>query len=757
MPPPSGRIPSQTYLAVLNAGWVMYLLALLLVLGLLLRLPRQGANRPMIRFWLTALLLELLLKGSELHGALTLSGFVPPLEFSVPQAVAYDFVRQVMQWLFMSYLVLGALVAAEIPIRRWWHGRLFLGSIALAMLSLLTSLRSLASIESVGVGLVLLASALLVSREARGERERGMLFLAIAMVLYAIPHLVPSLSLLLGGSITPRARQIKNMIEPFALTVTVLLLGGATILLVLQDSVLRVGRLREEHIREVGASEARLQAIIGAAGEAILTFTPAWVVELANEASARLFRAPSGELVGRRLVELIDLDEGRWSSVFDDVSSGRRPQVTVTGTGNRPDDAAFPVECTLAALAMGDPGRGGGVAILRDLSKRLAAEAERERFERRIAESEKMLAIGRVVSGVAHELNNPLAVVLGQSEQLVDDGTDQELRTGMRLINEQAHRARHIVRDLLAFVREGQDHREPVNLGRLVERVVAGQAAEAGSLGIALRHEVTEGEVVVMADPVAVEQVLVNLIDNAFDATGAAGLVRVRLGCRTGAAELMVEDNGPGVPDGIENRIFEPFFTTKPTGAGTGLGLSVSVGLLERLGGSLLFENRPTPTVGARFVVRLPLAPVDATPPTVAPDGPQPAPTLPSGSPGTVLIVDDEPSVRITLERIFRRWGWEVITRGDGATALSSLAPGTRPKPDLILCDLRMPQMTGEAFYAALESVRPELLERVVFVTGDMVAQDTARFLAVAGRPVVEKPFTIPEISRIVTEVVGSA
>ncbi len=467
--------------------------------------------------------------------------------------------------------------------------------------------------------------------------------------------------------------RVLHQLRNYALAFSGLLLGAAVAVLVVQDSVLQVARTREEYLRDVGASEARLKRIIEAAGEAILTFSPERLIELANDAAARLFRLPAGDLIGRRLDGLVELEDLTWDAGLTAMLTAGDHQATLTGTGLRPGDASFPLELTIGPLTSGELPGGGGVAIVRDLSHRLAAEAERERFERRIAESEKMLAIGRVVSGVAHELNNPLAVVLGQSEQLVAHGSDVELREGMRMINEQAHRARHIVRDLLAFVRHREDHREPVSLVDLVDRVITAQSGEAGELGVTVEIEPVTDAPLALADRLALEQVLVNLLDNAMDSTGRGGVVRVAVGHRGGVAEIRVEDDGPGVPEGLLGRIFEPFFTTKPTGQGTGLGLSVSVGLLEQLGGSLTLENRPAPGVGARFVVQVPLAPDHLTVEQTEPPTGFPTVLLGEGQPGHAMVIDDEPAVRVTLGRIFRRWGWSVHEEGNAENALAIL------------------------------------------------------------------------------------
>jgi CheY-like chemotaxis protein len=278
--------------------------------------------------------------------------------------------------------------------------------------------------------------------------------------------------------------------------------------------------------------------------------------------------------------------------------------------------------------------------------------------------------------------------------------------------------------------------------------------------GISLARTMPELPLEVLADAVAVEQVLVNLLDNALDAVGDHGTVRVIVQVLGEMVELVVEDSGSGVPDAVMPRLFEPFYTTKPIGEGTGLGLPVSLGLIEQQGGTLAFENRPSEGVGARVRIRLPLAAPRLV--TVEPHHP-PAATFPlpprrqNGEVGEVLLIDDEVAVRATLGRMFRRSGWRVreVSRGEEALA-TLLGEGADPLPEVIFCDLRMPGLSGQQVHNILVEERPELLRRFAFVTGDVIADGTARFLIESGRPVLEKPFTIAEAAAVVERILVS-
>ncbi len=754
LPPIPGPLPLSE---VETVGHLIHWVVALLLLLLFSQLPRFGAHRDLLWTWLAAWVALLVGESALAAGALGML-----LHTIFPGVIGAQILGALALPARLTFLVLVTVAAVRASGRR--IGGPLLRQLVVVVFAIGLVLASFdrfdlaRRVQLLATPVLFFGSAQLVLAAARGERQRGLTFLALGMVVFAgvatLAQLFPTGQ---AGFLPDAVRPLLDASSSYMQALATGLLGAAVVVLVVQDSVLEVARTREEHLRDVGASEARLKRIIEAAGEAIVTFGPERRIDMANVAAARLFRIPAGSVVGRRLDDLLAIGNGGWDDALAPVFAGQPAQATLTATAHRPGDASFPVEFSVGPLEQGEH-RTGGVAIVRDLTQRIAAEAERERFERRVAESEKMLAIGRVVSGVAHELNNPLAVVLGQSEQLVETTDAGELRDGLQLINEQAHRARHIVKDLLAFVRHREDRREPVALADLVARVVATQAGEARKHDVAVTVSLPDQPLHVLVDRLGLEQVLVNLVDNAMDATGAGGRVRVAISREPGTGVVAVEDDGPGVPDEVSDRIFEPFFTTKPTGQGTGLGLAVSVGLLEQHGGSLALENRPSPGIGARFVVRVPLATGSAALEAHGPEAAAPAALrLPPNRDALAWIIDDEPAVRTTLARIFTRWGWQVHEEGDAEATLAALGDLGPMVPTVLLCDLKMPGMNGRDFYHALLAARPDLAERVIFVTGDVVEPDTAQFLASAGREVVEKPFTIAEIARTVERVVAQA
>lgn len=265
------------------------------------------------------------------------------------------------------------------------------------------------------------------------------------------------------------------------------------------------------------------------------------------------------------------------------------------------------IECT-ATPVLDDGVAAGVLSIARDITDARRADEERAQLQIQLAQSQRMQTVGRVVSGVAHELNNPLAAILSFSELLLEEERSPADQEALRIIYDQALRSRAIVRDLLAFVRRRQERvREtlaPHALADAALRALRPQLALAGG-----QVELAAGgeDVHVRADRAGIEQVLTNLLLNAAHAATPGGSVRVSVERRGERCRIVVEDSGPGIPAEVMPHIFEPFFTTKGTGQGTGLGLPVSLGIVEQHGGTLTAENRAAAEGGgARFVVELP-------------------------------------------------------------------------------------------------------------------------------------------------------
>jgi CheY-like chemotaxis protein len=390
--------------------------------------------------------------------------------------------------------------------------------------------------------------------------------------------------------------------------------------------------------------------------------------------------------------------------------------------------------------------------FMRDIAEQKRAASERDRLQAELAQSQKMQAVGQLVSGVAHELNNPLAAIMAFAEDMMADQRDDGDREALGVIGEQALRARSIVRDLLTFVRKNEaEERAQVEPGELIRTVARSFGPQMERAGVALESEAPQLPALVVSRT-GIEQVLTNLVANAVQAAGPGGRVRVAARRAGGWCELVVEDSGAGIPAEVMPRLFEPFFTTRPPGQGTGLGLAVAHGIVEQHQGRIVAENRAEG--GARFVVALPLPGVarastpPKSPPVALPQRDSGESQAPNTARRRVLVIDDERTIRVALRRYFERRGWELDEAEDGRAGCERLlgvdgGTATSRPYDVIICDLKMPGMSGIELHRRLETERPELLERLLFSTGDTASAEAAVFLDRTRCPVLEKPFEL--------------
>ncbi|WP_344711113.1 hybrid sensor histidine kinase/response regulator [Sphingomonas humi] len=372
-----------------------------------------------------------------------------------------------------------------------------------------------------------------------------------------------------------------------------------------------------------------------------------------------------------------------------------------------------------------------------DLTEAKRGQAELARSREALHQAEKLTALGSLLAGVSHELNNPLSIVTTQAsllEELVE-GTPAADRAFK--VRRAAERCSRIVQTFLAMARQKAPERREVRVGEVARAAFELVEYQLRTGGVETAFEVAPDLPPISADPDQLHQVLVNLLINAQQALqDRAGQRRMILRvARAGsdAIRIEVEDNGPGVPQDIRSRIFEPFFSTKPQGTGTGVGLSFSQGLVEAHGGRLdLFDGREG---GACFRITLPILPIAIGEAT----GPSDSASPHSQNRGRLLVVDDEPELAEAIAIYAGRAGYQVDMAEDGASAIARLKSATY---DLVLSDLRMPGLDGPGLYAWIAEEQPHLLGRLGFVTGDTMGQAADQFLERTGCPVIEKPFT---------------
>jgi two-component system NtrC family sensor kinase len=387
------------------------------------------------------------------------------------------------------------------------------------------------------------------------------------------------------------------------------------------------------------------------------------------------------------------------------------------------------------------------VELHNQISERQQAEEQLQRQQEALFQSEKLAAMGSLLASVAHELNNPLSVVTMQAELLGDELTDKGMAERVRLITQSAERCVRIVQNFLALARQNPPQRTQVSLNAVVEEAMELLSYPLQVDDVDIIWQPADDLPPLWADPHQLHQVIVNLVTNAHQALRDTSTPRqLRLTTRSSAARtdvsLEVGDSGAGIPSSLQERIFEPFFTTKPPGVGTGLGLPFCKGIVEGHGGSISIQSQP----GHGTVFRVEL-PVDALP---APATEVPAvETSPTTGGKAILVIDDEPGITSALAYLLRRDGHTVETAAHGRQALAQLQKG---EYDLILCDLRMPELDGPGFYRELGQQYPQLLRRVIFLTGDTLSPEARGFLEQVGVPRLNKPFRAAEVRRIVQQ-----
>ena len=501
--------------------------------------------------------------------------------------------------------------------------------------------------------------------------------------------------------------------------------------------------------REIGADdsslpkhlEAELRVVLDAVPAGVLLLDTAGRVQFLNPAFAQLFgvdfwqarragHIENLELLLRHRFRAATSLSFRWRASRDGEGKPAVDELELLNPVRRViERSSLPVEDR-------DGRATGWLEIYQDITSR-------RHFQSKLLQTEKMAALGQLVSGIAHELNNPLTAIMGYAQLLLGRGLAPGHLTETNHIYQEAERARRIVKNLLFFARENKPERSRADLNEIVERTLALRSYELKIENIIVETSLAPDLPPTMADPYQLQQVLLNLLVNAEQAlleSRGSGHVRIRT-FRSAAQRVSMEiaDDGPGIPSEISSRIFDPFFSTKPSGVGTGLGLSIVYGIVHQHGGEISFENQVGG--GARFVVDLPIVAV------AEPEPPQEA--APEVSPGNgatkghILIVEDEPTVARLIADVLSEEGHDVDAVLDSQEGLARLS---RNRYNAIICDLRMPRLDGQAFYESLVRTGSPLRDRILFITGDTLAPRTRDFLEPLNLPHLDKPFLLEEL-----------
>lgn len=539
---------------------------------------------------------------------------------------------------------------------------------------------------------------------------------------------------------------------------------------------------RREVVLELLQERKTSQITLDSLSEGIVELTQDRCVLICNRAFQQLTGQPFGAMLARPLETIFPESREALGSLFDEISRGATVAATVIHQGDRHFQIKLhriDLDHEEAERARADraPEPGGvrtavkraarttskvrletminlvGYTVLfEDITGRVKAERERELLRTRLAQSEKMSAIGLFVAGAAHELNNPLTSVLGYSQLLAQKHRGSGLEKELDKIAAGASRCKSILENLMAFARSNRPAKVAMDFNALLMESLLPYRDRLRREGIDVTYDLQPDLPETLADPGQIVQAFKSILDNAMKAlAGFPGTRALSISSKASMGRIIVQidDTGPGIPEEVLGKVFEPFFTTRQVGQGAGLGLSVAYGVATAHGGRINARNRPSG--GATVTLEFPV--------TTAEEGEvaerrttEPPAAMRQGR--RILIVDDEAVVQELLVDILETNQCQIDTASNGVDGLRRI---DEREYDLIILDLRMPDMTGQEVYEHLARQRPDLLGRLVFITADTVTPDVARFLKSVGSPCLMKPFAIDAVKERVQTILGTS
>jgi signal transduction histidine kinase/CheY-like chemotaxis protein len=492
--------------------------------------------------------------------------------------------------------------------------------------------------------------------------------------------------------------------------------------------VLQNAQLYEDALQ----SRLNLEAWLNSMTDGVVIVAPDNNIQLMNETAIKHF----GNWVGHPCPETL-AKLGEYTSTV--LGEHRQPGHEA---GNRFLHEFAGREYEIAAAPLLNPERDLSVIhVLRDTSERKRMEEERRKLEQRAQINSRLVAIGEMASGIAHEINNPLTAVIGYAHLLLEQEVPEHLRTDLMMINEGAQRVSGIVNRLLTFARQHRPRREAVDINTVITTTLNLYAYELKTSNIAVKTHLASGGITTVADPGQLQQLFLNIIVNAEKEMKIAhngGRLTIRSLRHDDYIRVSFSDDGPGIaPENLE-RIFDPFFSTREVGEGTGLGLSVCHGIVAEHGGRIYAESKQPG--GTRFVIELPVVTAEAPPPPAA-EPPQGAAVRGA----KIMVIDDERAIRELISQVLSKEGYRVTAVDNAEHALAQLQI---ERYNLILMDMKMPGMNGIELYGRIEEIAHSLARRVVFITGDVMGEDTKQFFNRHRSRYIIKPFSIQQLKR---------
>jgi two-component system NtrC family sensor kinase len=529
-----------------------------------------------------------------------------------------------------------------------------------------------------------------------------------------------------------------DRVAAFGETDVVVLETAANQLAIAIENARLFGRVRE--------SEEEYRALVESAPIAVLQLDADGRVTYANPAFSDLTgydRSTALSRFGLARELAAPEDRAAFEAARADAAAGRARR-GLEFRAIHADGGVRWVSAELQPLVAEGGARKGVLVLARNITR------EKE-LANQLHQSEKLKAMGEMVSGVAHELNNPLSGILGFAQLFLSRPSEQWSRRDMEKIEGNARRCKKIVENLLTFARQSRSERVPGNLNEVIESVIALNEYQFRMDNVEMVRDFDSRVPAIPLDVSRWQQVFINLASNAREAMveAACSPRRVTFSSRLKGAEIVIQvrDTGPGIPRHLRGRVFDPFFTTKEHG--TGLGLGLCYGIVADHGGSIVAEDAD-PGTGATITIRVPC--VSATEAPASPDARQAAKAESKVPVRKALVIDDEQIVRDVVTNVLELHGYDVDTARDSTEAFERIDSGTRY--DVVLSDLRMPgPLDGMGIHRRLQQTRPDLAKKVVFMTGDIMEHGLFHDMETLGVQYVKKPFDIRELARIVNDV----
>ncbi len=481
-----------------------------------------------------------------------------------------------------------------------------------------------------------------------------------------------------------------------------------------------------------------LETWLNSMSDCVMIINGDQIIQFMNRSAIRQF----GNKTGGNCWHALGKDSFCFNCASEDIFRNKRGGANYIITGvDRYYDVA-------AGSLLNPDGSFSIIEVLRDITERQQAEAEKRELEQKAQLASRLASIGEMASGIAHEINNPLTAVIGFAQLLVQRDLPKDIMEDLEIINNDAQRVAGIVNRLLTFARQHKPERKYVNINEIMANTLELRAYALKTNNIQVTTLLDSDLPGTMADGGQLQQVFLNIIINAeleMKLAHGRGNLWIRTETVDNNIRISFTDDGPGIDGENLEKIFNPFFTTREVGQGTGLGLSVCHGIMIEHGGRIYAESELGK--GTTFIAELPIVGEEKTSEPAELDIDESK----SVAGARILVVDDEPTVRQLLSHLLTEEGYKVEAVGNPDEVLKRLK---KKRYSVILLDIKLPGMSGIELYKHIEKIDHALLDRVVFITGDVMGMETSDFLSKTSAPCITKPFDIGQVKQLINSMI---